>query len=165
MGLAFYWHNRQLFLYDGLSSFSGKFMLKAIILDNQAVARDLLASVLANGGHEVVGGSNTNLSNLARLIKLQPQIVCVDIGEANPEGLRIIETLRKEFPRSLLFLVSAQLDADIIQAAQERGVSGFIVKPFNAGAVLSAIRNTVIRIAQQQKQKNDPAETEPSPDQ
>ncbi len=140
-------------------------MLKAIILDNQAVARDLLASVLTNGGHEVVGGSNTNLANLARLIKLQPQIVCVDIGEATPEGLLVIETLRKEFPRSLLFLVSAQLDAAIIQAAQERGVSGFIVKPFNSGAVLSAIRNTVIRIAQQQKQKNEPAEPEPSPDQ
>ena len=49
-------------------------MLKAIILDNQAVARDLLASVLNNGGHEVVGGSNTNISNLARMVKLQPQI-------------------------------------------------------------------------------------------
>lgn len=126
-------------------------MLKAIILDNQAVARDLLASVLNNGGHEVVGGSNTNVSNLARLVKLQPQIVCVDIGETNGDGLALLDSLRKELPKALIFLVSAKIDADIIQQVQQHGVSGFIVKPFNATAVLTSIRNTIIRIATKQR--------------
>jgi two-component system chemotaxis response regulator CheY len=131
-------------------------MLKAIILDNQAVARDLLASVLNNGGHEVVGGSNTNTSNLARMVKLRPQIVCVDIGEANAEGLELLDSLRKELPKALIFLVSAKIDADTIQSAQQHGVSGFIVKPFNSTAVLTSIRNTIIRIATQQRVKNKP---------
>ncbi len=126
-------------------------MLKAIILDNQAVARDLLTSVLNNGGHEVVGGSNTNLSNLARLVKLQPQIVCVDIGETNGDGTELLDALRKELPKALLFWVSSKIDAGTIQSAQQHGVSGFIVKPFNATAVLTSIRNTIIRIATQQR--------------
>lgn len=126
-------------------------MLKAIILDNQAVARDLLASVLNNGGHEVVGGSNTNLSNLARMVKLQPQIICVDVGETNGDGLELLDNLRKELPKALIFWVSAKIDADIIQLVQQHGVSGFIVKPFNATAVLTSIRNTIIRIATKQR--------------
>jgi two-component system chemotaxis response regulator CheY len=126
-------------------------MLKAIILDNQAVARDLLASVLNNGGHEVVGGSNTNVSNLARMVKLQPQIVCVDIGETNGDGLELLDTLRKELPKALIFWVSSKIDADIIQRVQQHGVSGFIVKPFNTTAVLTSIRNTIIRIAAKQR--------------
>lgn len=133
-------------------------MLKAIIIDNQAVARNLLASVLNNGGHEVVGDCNTNLSNLARMVKLQPQIVCIDIGEANADGLALIDNLRKELPKALIFLVSAKIDADTIQATKERGVSGFIVKPFNSVAVLTAIRSTIIRIATQQRAKSEPAD-------
>lgn len=126
-------------------------MLKAIILDNQAVARDLLASVLNNGGHEVVGGSNTNISNLARMVKLQPQIVCVDIGETNGDGLALLDSLRKELPKALIFWVSSKIDAEIIQLVQQHGVSGFIVKPFNTMAVLASIRSTIIRIAAKQR--------------
>ena len=129
------------------------FMLKAIILDNQAVTRNLLGSVLTTGGHEVVGDANTNSSNLARMVKLQPQIVCVDIGEANDEGLALLDSLRKELPKALIFLVSSKIDAATIQSAQQHGVSGFIVKPFNSVAVLNSIRNTILRIAKQQKTK------------
>jgi two-component system chemotaxis response regulator CheY len=132
-------------------------MLKVVILDNQAVARNLLASVLTTGGHEVVGDSNTSLSNLARMVKLQPQIVCVDIGENNADGVALLDNLRKELSRALIFLVSSKMDAELIQMAQQHGVSGFIVKPFNAVAVLSSIRNTIIRISKQTKAKDQPA--------
>ena len=80
-------------------------MLKAIILDNQAVARDLLTSVLNNGGHEVVGGCNTNITNLARMVKLQPQIICVDIGDTNGDGIELFNSLHKELPKALIFFV------------------------------------------------------------
>lgn len=126
-------------------------MLKAFILDNQAVARDLLTSVLNNGGHEVVGGSNTNIANLARMVKLQPQIICVDVGEANDDGIELLDSLRKDLPKALIFFVSSKIDADTIQRVQQHGVSGFIVKPFNATAVLTSIRNTIVRIAAKQR--------------
>ncbi|AZP12027.1 ANTAR domain-containing response regulator [Undibacterium parvum] len=135
-------------------------MLKVVILDNQAVARNLLGSVLTTGGHEVVGDSNTSLSNLARMVKLQPQIVCVDIGENNADGVALLDNLRKELSRALIFLVSSKMDAELIQMAQQHGVSGFIVKPFNAVAVLSSIRNTIIRISKQAKAKDQPASAE-----
>jgi two-component system chemotaxis response regulator CheY len=135
-------------------------MLKVVILDNQAVARNLLGSVLTTGGHEVVGDSNTSLSNLARMVKLQPQIICVDIGENNADGVALLDNLRKELSRALIFLVSSKMDAELIQMAQQHGVSGFIVKPFNAVAVLSSIRNTIIRISKQAKIKDQPTPDE-----
>nr|WP_315468777.1 response regulator [uncultured Undibacterium sp.] len=128
-------------------------MLRAYILDNQAVARNLLGTVLTNGGHEVVGDGNHSSTNLAKMVKLQPQIICVDIGEADKDGLALLDNLRTQLPKALIFLVSAKMDAGTIQAAQTRGVVGFIVKPFNAVAVLMAIRNTILRIATQSRQK------------
>lgn len=128
-------------------------MLRAYILDNQAVARNLLGSVLTSGGHEVIGDGNHSSTNLAKMVKLQPQIVCVDIGEADKDGLALLDNLRAQLPKALIFLVSAKMDAVTIQAAQSRGVVGFIVKPFNAVAVLTSIRNTILRIATQSRQK------------
>ncbi|MFZ6741933.1 ANTAR domain-containing response regulator [Undibacterium sp. JH2W] len=126
-------------------------MLKAVILDANAVARNLLASVLLNGGHDVVGDANLTPASLARVIKLKPQIVCVDIGEADEEGLALLDKIKAELPKALLFMVSSKIDANILQQAQQRGVQGFIVKPFNSVAVLTSIRNTIIRIAKQQR--------------
>jgi two-component system chemotaxis response regulator CheY len=132
-------------------------MLRAYILDNQAVARNLLGSVLTGGGHEVIGDGNHSSTNLAKMVKLQPQIVCVDIGEADKNGLALLDNLRAQLPKALIFLVSAKMDAETIQAAQSRGVVGFIVKPFNAVAVLTSIRNTILRIATQSRQKQKEA--------
>ncbi|MCH8618270.1 response regulator [Undibacterium sp. TS12] len=126
-------------------------MLKAVILDANAVARNLLTSVLVNGGHQVVGDANLSPASLARVIKLKPQVVCVDIGETNEEGLALLDKIKTELPKALLFLVSAKIDASTLQAAQQRGVHGFIVKPFNSVAVLMSIRNTILRIAKQQR--------------
>lgn len=132
-------------------------MLKAVILDANAVARNLLTSVLNNGGHEVVGDANLAPASLARVIKLKPQIICIDIGEANEEGMLLIDQLRADLPKSLVFMVSATIDAPTLQAAHRRGVHGFIVKPFNSVAVLASIRNTILRIARQQKAAAQPA--------
>ncbi len=126
-------------------------MLKAVILDANAVARNLLSSVLVNGGHEVVGDANLSPASLARIIKLKPQVMCVDIGETNEEGLALLDKLKADLPKVLLFLVSAKIDASTLQQAQQHGVHGFIVKPFNSVAVLTSIRNTILRIAKQQR--------------
>lgn len=128
-------------------------MLRAVILDNQAVARNLLASVLTNGGHEVVGDGNTASASIARIVKLRPQIVCVDIGEPDTDGIATLDRLRDELPKALIFLVSAKIDAETIQLTRDHGVSGYIVKPFNAVAVLTSIRNTIVRVIREQKAK------------
>ena len=128
-------------------------MLKVYIIDNQAVSRNLLGTVLYNGGDELVGEGNHSPTNMAKMVKLQPQVVCVDIGEPDAEGLAHLDNIRTQLPKALIFLVSSKIDAETIQAAQSRGVVGFIVKPFNSVAVLTSIRNTILRIATQSRSK------------
>lgn len=128
-------------------------MLKVVILDGNAISRDLLNTVLTNGGHRVVGDSNTSPAGLAKMIKLQPQIVCIDIGEASGDGLTLLETIRSELPKALVFLVSGKIDSATLEGAVQRGVQGFIVKPFNSLTVLKTIRNTVLKFARQQQVK------------
>jgi two-component system chemotaxis response regulator CheY len=127
-------------------------MLKVVVIDGNAISRNLLTSVLDSGGLQVVGGSNSSSAGLASMVKLQPQLVCIDIGTADDEGFAKLDTLRTGLPKALLFLVSGKLDAPTLQKALEFGVHGFIVKPFNSVTVLATIRNAVLKVAKQHRQ-------------
>ena len=123
-------------------------MVKVVVIDANAISRNLLGSVLDSGGYDLVGDASPSPAGLAAMIKLAPQIVCIDIGAPDEQGWERLDTLRAGLRKALLFLVSASFDAGVIQTAAQRGVHGFIVKPFNGGTVLATIRRAVLKIAQ-----------------
>ena len=138
-------------------------MLKVVVIDGNALSRNLLTSVLDSGGYNVAGDSNPTSAGMAGMIKLQPQIVCIDIGTADEEGLARLDTLRGALPKALLFLVSGKFDPVTVETAVKRGVHGFIVKPFKPETVLKTIRNTVLKLAQQHRQANVAQDKETPP--
>lgn len=126
-------------------------MLKVVVIDGNAISRDLLKTVLLNGGYHVIGDANASSAGLASMIKLRPQMVCIDIGQGDEDGMARLDTLRNALPKTLVLLVSGKLDPVTVQNAIQRGVHGFIVKPFNAKTVMTTIRNTVIKLAKQHR--------------
>lgn len=120
-------------------------MLKAIIIDASAVSRGLLNTVLTDGGYEVAGQGHTSALAYTLALKHRPHFVCI-AREQIEDGSDVVEQLRTNLPKTLVFMVSGTLDAPAIQGALARGVHGFIVKPFKADTVLRTIRNTIISI-------------------
>jgi two-component system, chemotaxis family, chemotaxis protein CheY len=125
-------------------------MLKAVIIDSSAVARGLLASVLTNGSYDVCGQANTGSQGRALLVKFRPHFVCI-AREQMEDDSDLLRDIRVDFPKTLIFMVSGGIDAPTLQKAVAGGVSGFIVKPFNADTVLKTIRNTVIAMVKKQR--------------
>jgi two-component system chemotaxis response regulator CheY len=122
-------------------------MLRVVVIDSSAISRNLLISVLTNGGHQVVGDSNASPAGLASMIKLQPQLVCIDLGSGGQWQMDLLETIRAALPKALVFIVSGAMDPVFVQRAIECGTHGFIVKPFNAVSVLGTICNAIIKVA------------------
>jgi two-component system chemotaxis response regulator CheY len=92
-------------------------MLKVVVIDSNTITRNLLSTLLIADGHDVVGTSNTSDASLARTIKLEPQIVCVDIGETSDQNLGMLDLLREALPKALIFLVSGNMDSALVQGA------------------------------------------------
>jgi two-component system chemotaxis response regulator CheY len=126
-------------------------MLKAVIVDANAVSRATLGTVLADGSYNVVGATHTSALGFALALKHHPHVICI-AREQVEDGSDVVEQLRAALPKTLVFLVSGTLDAAAVQSALARGVHGFIVKPFKADTVLKTIRNTVIAFVKQQQQ-------------
>jgi two-component system chemotaxis response regulator CheY len=125
-------------------------MLKAVIIDGSAVARGLLNTVLLDGGYDVVGQTHTMLAANATLIKHSPQVICIT-RDCIEQDLTSMKEIRRDWPKSLIFMVSSEFDPATIQNAHAMGINGFIVKPFNADTVLKTIRNTVIAMVKRQQ--------------
>jgi two-component system chemotaxis response regulator CheY len=125
-------------------------MLKAVIVDSNAISRGLLNTVLTDGGYEVVGQTHTSHLGYVLAQKHHPQLFCI-AREQVEDGNEVVEQLRAKLPKTMIFMVSGTLDAPTVQASLARGVQGFIVKPFKADAVLRTIRNTVMAIVRQHR--------------
>ncbi len=125
-------------------------MLKAVIVDSNAISRGLLNTVLLDGGYEVVGQTHTSHSGYLLAQKHHPHLFCI-AREQVEDGHDVVEQLRANMPKTMIFMVSGTLDAPTVQAALARGVQGFIVKPFKADAVLRTIRNTVLAVVKQHR--------------
>jgi len=130
-------------------------MLKAVIVDANAVSRSTLGAVLADGSYNVVGATHTSALGFALALKHHPHVICI-AREQVEDGSDVVEQLRAALPKTLVFLVSGTLDAAAVQSALGRGVHGFIVKPFKADTVLKTIRNTVIAFVRQQQAPGKP---------
>jgi two-component system chemotaxis response regulator CheY len=125
-------------------------MLKAVIVDSNAISRGLLNTVLTDGGYEVVGQTHTSHLGYVLAQKHHPHLFCI-AREQVEDGNDVVEQLRASLPKTMIFMVSGTLDAPTVQASLARGVQGFIVKPFKADAVLRTIRNTVMAIVKQHR--------------
>jgi len=133
-------------------------MLKVAVMDGNAISRGLLSSVLTNGGHLVIGDSNVSFTGIARMIKLKPQLICIDLELVEGDKMEALDKLRSELPKTIIFLVSNSFNAEGIKLGQDHGAKGFIVKPFNSERVLTAIRNAVVKLVQEMKKGSDPHE-------
>ena len=125
-------------------------MLNAVIVDANAISRGLLNTVLTEGSYNVVGTTPTAPLGYLMVQKYQPHVFCIALEQVE-DGNDVVEQIRANYPKTLVFMMSGALDAPTLQKAMARGVSGFIVKPFNADKVLRTIRATVIAMIKKQQ--------------
>jgi two-component system chemotaxis response regulator CheY len=124
--------------------------LKAVLIDGSGIARGMLNTVLCDGGYDVCGLSHASIPGLSLVQKHHPQLVCIARAQTE-DGNAIISKIRASCPKTIIFIVASGIDAAMVQAAYASGVSGFIVQPFNADAVLRTIRTTLLAVIRRQQ--------------
>lgn len=117
---------------------------RIIIADDESLIRMDLREMLMNLGYLVVGevGDGKSAVNLAG--ELQPDIVIMDIKMPDMDGIEAARILTKERLVPVL-LLSAYSQQDLVQRAQEAGVAGYLVKPFQESDLAPAIEVALAR--------------------
>ncbi|HEX8954625.1 MAG TPA: response regulator [Burkholderiaceae bacterium] len=121
--------------------------VNVLIVDDNEMTRALLRSILSAEGYIVVGEASNGKNGLEQAMRLKPDVLCLDIMMPDGCGVDLLKEIKKELPKTVVMMVSAQRDADTVKECLAHGATGFILKPFNAGIVTRTVKEAVMRAA------------------
>lgn len=116
--------------------------IRVLLIEDNRLLREG-ATALLNGQDDIkaiaVGGTNGDALAKARTFK--PNVVLLDLGLRNMNSLRIVQSLRKEFPKTEVIVMDLiPAHADVAEYVKV-GVSGFILKDATLADLLRTIRS------------------------
>lgn len=120
------------------------------IIDDNAMMRSMMRLGANEAELAVLGEAGTAQAGLARCIELSPDIVLLDLGLPDGNGLELLSELKSHSPDVFVIIVSGNNDQGAVQAAVSRGALGFIVKPFSIGSITDTLVAARRRLAARQ---------------
>ncbi len=111
-----------------------------LVEDNRILRDGIKAIINKQADLKIVAVSGGNHDTLLQARSTKPQVVLMDLGLRNENGLRVVATLIKELPQTKVIgmgLIPSQLD---IVELVEVGAAGFILKDATIEDVLGTIR-------------------------
>ena len=118
-------------------------MTSILVVEDDAGIRTALIRGLEDLGHAVasVGGG---LAALEAVVKNQPELVLLDLGLPDIDGLQVLGMLRgvSDVP---VIVITAQDDGAMVVAALDAGADDYVVKPFGLEQIDARMRAVLRR--------------------
>ena len=114
-------------------------MARVMIADDVKLARHLIRGILTAARHEIVCEATDGLQAVEGYRQYQPEIVLMDIGMAEMDGVTATREIISEYPKARIVMVSAAGTKETVKKSAQAGAADYIVKPVNAESVLKAI--------------------------
>jgi len=115
---------------------------RVILADDHTLMSDALKNLI-EPEFEVVGIFADGLSLVEAAPRLNPDVIVLDIGMPNMNGLLAGQRLRQLLPKVRLIYLTMNHDPDIVAEAFRLGASGYLVKNSAATELVRAIRDVV----------------------
>jgi two-component system KDP operon response regulator KdpE len=116
-----------------------------LVIEDEAQIRRLLRVSLERNGYQVVEAS-TGEQGIDQAIAHQPELVLLDLGLPDTDGLTVLRRIR-EWSQAPVLVVSVRGHEDDKIKALDSGANDYITKPFSTGELLARLR-VVQRYAQ-----------------
>lgn len=125
---------------------------KILVVDDEPSIRTLLKSTLARAGYAVIEAATAREAVTAAQID-KPDLVLLDLGLPDRDGLEIVASLRGEAGLPVI-VVSAREDSEQKVAALDLGAEDYVTKPFDTEELLARVRAALRRsLASQAEQE------------
>jgi DNA-binding NarL/FixJ family response regulator len=112
---------------------------RVLLVDDHRLLREAFARLLESEC-EVVGGVEDGRAALTEAVRLQPDIVVLDVAMPLLNGLDAARQLRSLLPKVKIIFLTMSEDPDVAAEAFRVGASGFLLKNSAASELLQAIR-------------------------
>ncbi len=114
-------------------------MARILIVDDAAIIRRSLQHIVEKAGHEVVGMTGDGQEAVKLYKELKPDLTTMDVWLGEEDGIKILESIRREDPDARVIMVSSSGWEEKKEEAKRLGADGFIEKPFDAKIITDKI--------------------------
>jgi DNA-binding NtrC family response regulator len=115
---------------------------KIVVVDDERSILVTLEALLTRHGYEP-HQAHTAGAGLALTRKLQPDLVLLDLGLPDADGLDVLQQLKKEFPQMPVIILTANDSLSNAIESIKQGAFHFISKPYAVEELLSLIARAI----------------------
>ena len=125
-----------------------------LVVEDEAPMRRFLRTSLANHGYRVVEAT-TGAEALAFAKSHNPELVLLDLGLPDMDGLEVARRLR-DWMTAPIIVVSARGQEDDKVKALDEGADDYLTKPFGTGELMARIRVALRHAARAGRPSSEP---------
>jgi DNA-binding NarL/FixJ family response regulator len=103
--------------------------LQALIIDDDPVSRVAQRVVLSRLGVTITGEAPQGHSGLQMARSFDPDLVCLDLGLPDIDGIDLLGVLRELRPHAKVVVVTSSTGSEHVRAALTGGADGYMYKP------------------------------------
>jgi len=118
--------------------------IKILVVEDESEMRALLRTTLLRIGVENIREAVDGKEALDAFAKEEYQIVMLDIGLPDMDGLSVLTSMKRLNKNIFIVLVTADDSIDSIQTAISSGANGYVVKPYSYEKILDVVNNYLL---------------------
>lgn len=115
-------------------------MKRVLIVDDAVFMRNTLKMMLERNSFEVVGQAEDGVQAIEEYIRLQPDIVTMDITMPKMSGIDALLKIKATDPSAKVVMITAMGNEIMVREAIVSGAVNFIVKPFQEDKVIEVLK-------------------------
>ncbi len=116
--------------------------MKLLIVDDEVEICDFLKSFFEERNYEVKTASSGQAA-LSAVEQFKPNVVLLDIKMPGMDGIQVLETVKKKFPRTKVIMVTALETRDKIEECLRLGADNYITKPLSLEYLENDVREKI----------------------
>jgi two-component system NarL family response regulator len=102
---------------------------RILLVDDHELMREGLRSILEHEANvEIVGEASSGREAVALSRTLEPEVVVMDVGMSDLNGIDATRQIRREFPEIQVIALSSHSDSRYVSAILEAGACGYLLK-------------------------------------
>lgn len=113
-------------------------MAKILIVDDSAMSRRILRSILEGAGHNVIEADDGMLA-LEKYYLDKPDIVLLDLIMKGMLGMEVLRKIRMMDERARIVVATADIQTSTKAMTEAEGATAFVTKPFVGERILETV--------------------------
>jgi DNA-binding NarL/FixJ family response regulator len=114
-------------------------MIRVLVVDDDALARRLIAGHLRGAGVVVVGEARDGQEALEMALRLTPDVVLMDLLMPRCDGIKATQEITRRVSDAQVVLLSVSDDPDAVLLAFRAGAVGFLHKRIDLDALIRVV--------------------------